>query len=313
MYNEAESLPSFHKDLLLPAVKEAANSSYEIIYINDGSRDATLELLSSIAQKNKRVKVINLSRNFGKEIAVTAGISAASGEATIILDGDGQHPPELIKKFLNKWREGAQVVIGVRASNQNEGMLKKWGSKLFYRLFNMTSGNEIVPRSTDFRLIDKNVRIEFTRFSERNRITRGLIDWLGFKREYITFDAAERMAGQASYDTSKLIKLALNSFVSLSLRPLFIFGWIGVLITLLSLLVGLAIFIEQFLMGDPLGLDFTGSALLGVFISFLIGLVLTSQGIIAVYLSHVHGQTQDRPLFVVDMKHSSNMGSDEIS
>jgi len=306
MYNEQEVLNRFH-NLLLPEVKKASNDSYEIIYINDGSEDATLDLLSKIALKNKKIKVINLSRNFGKEIAVTAGISLSTGDAVMIMDGDGQHPPELISEFLTKWRNGAQVVIGVRSSNQKEGLMKKLGSKIFYRLFNATSGSEIVPRSTDFRLIDKDVRTEFLRFTERNRITRGLIDWLGFKRDYIIFESPARIAGKASYRTSQLVKLAMNSFVSLSLRPLYFFGWTGVAITVLALFSGIFILVEQFIIGDPLSLKFTGSALLGIFISFLVGLVLVSEGMIAVYLSHVHGQTQDRPLFVIDYKNSTNL------
>jgi glycosyltransferase involved in cell wall biosynthesis len=310
MYNEEEVLRDFHK-ILLPEVKRASGNSFEIIYVNDGSKDATLDILSEIATTDKKVRVINLSRNFGKEIATTAGISVATGDATLLMDGDGQHPPIRIEDFIMEWQKGAQVVIGVRSSNHKEGTVKKWGSKIFYRIFNATSGSEIIPRSTDFRLIDKVVRNEFLKFTERQRITRGLIDWLGFKRAYITFDAPARMAGEASYKTSQLIKLAMNSFVSLSLTPLFFFGWIGVFITTISLFIGLFIFVEQLVFADPLQLNITGSALLGIFTSFLIGLVLTSQGIIAVYLSHVHGQSQARPLFVIDPVNSIGLNSDE--
>lgn len=303
MYNESEGAELFHNNLL-SAVKKATKNSFEIIYINDGSQDDTLDILTKIAKNNKAVKVVNLSRNFGKEIATTAGISVAKGDATIIMDGDGQHPPMLIGDFLMNWQNGAQVVVGVRSSNHKEGFAKKWGSKLFYKLFNSASGAELIPRSTDFRLIDKSVRIEFLRFTERNRITRGLIDWLGFQREYITFDAPARIAGRASYKTSQLVKLAMNSFISLSLKPLFFFGWVGAIITILSLLMGIFIIIERLILGDPMRLNFTGSAILGVFISFLIGLVLISQSIMATYLSHVHTQAQNRPMFVIDTAHS---------
>lgn len=311
MYNESEGVDLFHYKILLPELKKAAKNSFEIIYVNDGSKDNTLELLTKIAKSDTSVRVVNLSRNFGKEIATTAGISVASGKATIIMDGDGQHPPAHIGEFLEKWRNGAQVVVGIRTSNQKEGLVKKWGSKIFYKLFNSISGSEIVPRSTDYRLIDRIVRNEFLRFSERQRITRGLIDWLGFKRDYVEFHAPARIAGEASYKTSQLVRLALNSFVSLSLKPLFIFGWSGVAITSLSLIAGITIFVEQILLGDPLTLNITGSALLGIFISFLVGIVLISQGVMAIYLSHVHGQTQDRPLFVIDTTTSVNVGSNE--
>jgi glycosyltransferase involved in cell wall biosynthesis len=306
-YNESEVINSFYDQLLLPVLKKNNITDYELLFVNDGSRDDTLKKLQAISNKNSKVKIVNLSKNFGKEIAVTAGIHNAKGDAIIIMDSDGQHPPSLIPEFIKKWNEGAQVVVGVRNSNQKEGVIKKWGSKVFYRLFNATSGAEIVPRSTDFRLIDRVVANEFLKFTERQRITRGLIDWLGFKRTYIEFDSPARMAGEASYKTSQLFKLAMNSFTSLSLKPLFFFGWIGVMITGFSLIIGIFIFIEQFMLGDPLSLNFTGSALLGIFISFLIGIVLTSQGMIAVYLSHVHSQSQGRPLFVIDERESRNI------
>jgi len=308
VYNESEGIKLFHDDLF-EKTKKATDNSFEIIYVNDGSRDDTLDKLKKIAKKNDFIKVVNLSRNFGKEIATTAGINYSKGEATIIMDGDGQHPPSLINEFLKKWQHGAQIVIGVRSSNQKEGIIKKWGSRIFYKIFNSTSGTEIVPRSTDFRLIDSDVRKEFLRFTERNRITRGLIDWLGFKRDYITFDAPARIAGEASYKTSQLIKLAMNSFISLSLKPLFFFGWVGVIITTLSLILGTFIIIEQLILGDPMELNFTGSAMLGIFMSFMIGLVLISQSIMAIYLSHVHTQTQNRPIFIIDKAHSIGINS----
>lgn len=306
MYNESAGAELFHADLF-DAAKKASKNSFEIIYINDGSTDNTLEILGNLAEKEGAVKVVNLSRNFGKEIATTAGISVAQGQATIIMDGDGQHPPALIGEFISKWRNGAQVVVGVRGTNTNEGIIKKWGSKVFYKLFNSTSGSKIVPRSTDFRLIDAVVRVEFLRFTERHRITRGLIDWLGFKRDYITFDAPARLAGEASYKTSQLVKLAVHSFTSLSLKPLFFFGWVGVVITCLSFLMGVFIIFEHFIFNDALNLGFSGSFMLGVFMSLMAGLILISQAMLAAYLSHVHVQTQDRPLFIIDRTHSVNL------
>lgn len=304
MYNESEGSETFHHDVLLPVLEKATKGSYEIIYVNDGSKDSTLDKLTAIAKGNSKIKIVNLSRNFGKEIAITAGVSASTGESTLIMDGDGQHPPALIPRFIEKWQNGAQVVIGIRNSNQKEGNIKKWGSKVFYRISSSVSDNEVIPRSTDFRLIDKVVRDEFLLFTERHRITRGLIDWLGFKREYIVFDSPARIAGEASYKTSQLFKLAMNSFVSLSLKPLFFFGWIGAAITLLSFLLGVFIIVEQFTIGDPLGLGFTGAALLGIFVTFLVGIVLMSQAVMAIYISHIHTQAQNRPLFIVDKKTS---------
>jgi dolichol-phosphate mannosyltransferase len=256
---------------------------------------------------HSNIIVVNLSKNFGKEIATTAGIYYARSKATLIMDGDGQHPPALINEFINKWKAGAQVIIGVRESNTNEGFIKKYGSKIFYRILNSISDAKIIPSSTDFRLIDESVRQEFIRFTERNRITRGLIDWLGFKRDYVYFIAPERIAGEASYKTSKLIKLAMNSFISLSLKPLFISGYIGMILVPLSLIAGIFIFVEQILLGDPMDLNITGSAMLGILIIFLVGLLLISQWFMAIYLSHVHAQTQGRPLFIIDKANSINI------
>lgn len=307
LYNESHGIEHFHNDLLLPELKKATQNSYEVVYVNDGSTDDTLRIIQHIAEINKKVKVVNLSRNFGKEIATTVGIKMSIGQATIIIDGDGQHPASLIPVFIKKWRDGAQIVVGIRKTNQKEGYIKKYGSKLFYRLLNSISGLQMVPRSTDYRLIDSGVREEFNRFTERNRITRGLIDWLGFERDYIEFDAPARIAGEASYSNRELAALALNSFISLSLKPLLLIAWLGAAVTTLSFIAGLFVIIEQIVLADPLSLSITGTAMLGILIMFLVGLILISQGVVALYLSHVHSQTQGHPLYVIDTRHSVNI------
>lgn len=306
-YNEQAGIAKFHQEILWPALQSSQASKWEIIYVNDGSSDQTADELAKLAANSPSIKVVNLARNFGKEIAVTAGISQSTGDAVIIMDADGQHPPAIIDQFIDKWRSGAQVVVGVRNSNTDEGFVKNLGSKLFYRLLNTLSDSHTVPRSTDYRLIDAEVRDEFLRFTERNRITRGLIDWLGYTRDYVHFDSPARLAGEATYTVSKLTKLAINSFTTLSLRPLFIFSYIGLFITVVSLIAGLSILIEQFILGDPLGLNFTGSAMLGILISFLIGIVLMAQGMMSIYMSHIYSQAQNRPLFVIDRAKSINI------
>lgn len=308
-YNETEGITTFHETLLAPSLK-GIEIDHEIIYVNDGSKDDTLKKLTALAKKDKHVRIIDLSRNFGKEIATTAGIHESKGDAVILLDADGQHPPALIKDFVDLWQKGAQVVVGVRASNQKEGAIKKWGSKLFYRILNANSDIPMVPRSTDFRLIDREVCDQFITFTERNRITRGLIDWLGYSREYITFDAPARLAGEASYSFHKLVKLALNSIISLSLKPLFAFGWIGFGIIILSVLAGVFILIEQFIMSDPLQLHFSGAAILSIFIAFLVGIILVSQAVLSVYVSHIYAQTQERPLFVINRRSSHKLNDE---
>jgi len=301
-FNEQDNVNAFHKGLALVLDKDKSNA-YELVYVNDGSSDNTLPLLKKLAAKDKRVRLLSLSRNFGKEIATTAGIQSAKGAALIIIDGDGQHPPKLIPEFIKRWHKGAQVVVGVRRSNANEGFAKKFGSWLFYRLFNKLSGLYLVPNSTDYRLIDKAVQAEFTKLTERNRSTRGLIDWLGFRREFVEFDAGPRMAGEAGYSLSKLMSLALNSFVSLSLKPLYFSFYIGLVILPLSILLA-GFSVTEMLIGDPLHLRITGSAYLIMLTLFLVGLVLVAQGITALYLSHIHTETQNRPLYVIDKQNS---------
>lgn len=306
VFNEEAGIQAFHDSLLLPELIQLG-LEFEIVYVNDGSRDNTLEIIKRIAKSDPRVRVVALSRNFGKEIATTAGIHTARGEATVIMDGDGQHPPAMLPEFVEKWQNGAQVVVGIRTKNEKEGLVKRWGSKVFYALFNATSGATLVPRSTDFRLIDSEVREAFVEFPERQRIARALIDWLGFDREYIEFHSPERLAGEATYSVKQLTRLAINSYISLSFQPLYFFGWVGAAITLLSFLLGTFVFIEQFTMGDPLGLNYTGAALLGVFVAFMVGIVLISQAMIAAYMAHIHEQTQGRPLFVVNHRSSVNL------
>jgi len=302
-YNEQSNVEHFYR--ILKNSLKSLDLDHRIIYVNDGSKDRTLEFLHAIAKHDKKVTVISLSRNFGKEIATSVGIVHSNSDAILMVDGDGQHPVELIPNFIEKWRTGSQVVVGVRESNQKEGLIKKYGSKVFYILFKLITGKSLVAGSTDFRLIDKVVGQEFARLTERNRITRGLIDWLGFKTDTIPFQANARMAGEASYSFRKLFELALNSFVSLSAKPLYFAFYIGMLVLPLSVLAGIIVVLEM-LVGDPLGWNARASAYLIIFAIALIGLILISQGITALYLSHIYTEAQNRPLYIIDEKQSRN-------
>ena len=242
---------------------------------------------------------LSLSRNFGKESATTAGLGVAKGDAVVVMDADGQHPIELVKTFIELWHAGNDVVIGVRTSNKNEGVVKKYGSKLFYATLKFIGGKEVVAGTTDFRLIDQTVVAEFNKFTERNRVTRNLVDWLGYKRVEVPFEAAERHAGTAAYSFRKLFKLAINGIVSHSTRPLKLIALLGLIISTLSAGLGIVLTIDKYGFGDPLGLSVTGSALLALFVSFLVGIVLVCQGLLALYLESVYYETQNRPLYVI--------------
>jgi len=304
VYNESRGITGFHEALM--AVLEKLDESCEVIYCNDGSTDNSRELLTEFCETDKRIKLLSLTRNFGKEIATTAGIHAATGEAIITLDGDGQHPVELIPEFLAKWRKGDKVVIGVRTANQSEGLVKRIGSKLFYRAFNQFTGLKLIPGSSDFRLIDRVVQQEFGRMTERNRMTRVLIDWTGYQREFIYFQAKARTTGTAPYSFQKLFRLAIDSIISHSTSPLYVSAYIGGIVLPLSVLLGLVMFVNL-LLNDPMHLHATGSAYLMVFVLFLVGILLVSQGIIGLYLSHIHTETQNRPLYLVDTANSKGL------
>jgi len=307
VYNEEEDIRGFLEKKLLPVVEKIKGYKKEIILVNDGSLDNTLKILQEFAEKIKFIRVVALSRNFGKEAALSAGIKYASGDAIITMDADGQQPPKKIPDFIKKWENGAEIVTGVRDHYTKHGLIPKLGSKLFYRLLRMMGNKATVPGSTDYRLIDRTVADEFNKLSEHNRITRGLIDWLGFKQEYIYYVYGVRMAGKPSYKFKKLFNLAIDSFVSMSTTPLVIFGYIGMIITIFSFILGLFIIIQQYILGDPLGLAWNGAVQLSVFVTFLVGLVLVSQAITALYISHIHAESQGRPLYIIDKKESKNI------
>lgn len=306
-YNEGAGIAAFHRALMDVVERDPHHYGHEIVFVNDGSTDNTLELLTSIAEKDDAVRVVSLSRNFGKEIALAAGIEAATGDAIITLDADGQFPVELIPEFITHWRDnGADVVVGIRTSNQKEGLVKRFGSKLFYRIVNALPDVRLVPGSTDFRLIDKSVQQDFVRLSERNRITRGLIDWLGYDQQYVHFQANARAQGESPQSFAKLFRLSIDSFISLSKFPLYFAAYLGAFLMPLSALLLISMIIDH-AVGDPLNLRATGSAYIIVGLVGLIGILLASQGILGLYLSHIHAESQGRPLYIVNKKRSINL------
>ena len=307
IHNESEGIKDFLDKKLLPAVNEIKGYGTEVIFVDDGSTDKSLEILQSYAEKRASIKVVALSRNFGKEAALSAGLQAAKGDAALTIDADGQQPPDLIPEFIKKWNEGSEVVTGVRDHYTKHGFIAKTGSKIFYKLLRKMGNEYTVPGSTDYRLIDRVVIDEYNKLTEHNRITRGLIDWLGFKQTNIYYTYGSRMAGKTSYNFSKLFHLALDSFVSMSTTPLMILGYLGVFIMLGSFLLGIFCIIDQYILGDPLQLYWDGAVQMTIFITFLVGIILVAQAITALYISHIHAETQGRPLYIIDKKSSRNL------
>lgn len=301
LYNEAGGVAEFHHALERQLAK-LDSYRFEIIYCNDGSTDHTLQQLREIAADSHQVRVVSLSRNFGKEMATTAGLAQAHGQAVVTIDADGQHPVELIEKLVAGWEKGQLVVIGLR-TNQETNFMKRLSSRWFYRLFNRFTGISLVPGATDFRLIDQAVKADFLRLTEHNRINRGLIDWLGYERTYVPFEIKARAHGVPGYSFKKLIKLAVDSVISLSTSPLYVTAYVGAAVLPLAVLLGVAM-VGDAVLGDPMQWHATGGAYVMVLVLFLIGLLLMSQGIIGLYLSHIHSETQNRPLYIVDTQAS---------
>lgn len=301
VYNEEKNISLIYDKIMNIAVG-GGDYKYELIFIDDGSADNSIEELKKLASKDDKVKYLQFSRNFGKEIATSAGINNAKGDAAIMLDADLQHPPRLIPEFIEKWEKGAEVVVGIRNNKKKEKISKRIASFFFYKIINLISGTEVIPQATDYRLLDRAVIDEFNRFTERGRITRGLIDWLGFNRDYVYFNANKRANGEAKYSVLKLIKLSLSSVISLSLFPLKFAGYLGAVIVLLSGTLGLFIFIEKYILNDPWNMSFSGPAILAVIILFLVGIILACLGLMALYIGSIHTEITNKPLYVIRNK-----------
>lgn len=295
-YNEAPNLLPLYQEL--KAVTAALPYDFELIFVDDGSRDNTADVLLQLSEQDARINFIQLARNFGKEAAVTAGLHASKGDAAIIIDADMQMPPRLMGDFLKKWEAGAEVVVGV-FSSRSMSLLRATGAKIFYRIMQSIAHTKITPHATDFRLLDRQVLDAFNGLSERNRNTRGLIDWLGFRRDYVYFEQAPRLHGSPTYSFSKLVALAINSFTAYSLLPLKLAGYLGAFILAISIPTGIFLYIERFLLGDPFGWGVSGTFFLAIMILALIGLVLACLGLMSLYIAHIHAEAVDRPLYIV--------------
>ncbi|MDX2776444.1 glycosyltransferase family 2 protein [Streptomyces caniscabiei] len=297
IYNEAPNVTPLYKTLT--SIIRSLPHQFELIFVDDGSSDDSVKKLRQVARKDKRAKVIELARNFGKEIAVTAGLHKAKGDAAIIMDADLQHPPELLPQFVNEWEKGADVVVGVKKYSKDESWFKKVSSSGFYAILGKVTSATITPHASDFRLINRKVIDTFKTFTERNRITRGLIDWAGFDRRYIYFEAPPRLHGEAGYSYRKLFGLAMNSFTAYSMLPLKVASWLGWIILVVSSALGAFVMVEKYILGDPMQLEVRGTALLAILLLFLIGVVLICLGFVALYIARIHEEVINRPLYIV--------------
>jgi glycosyltransferase involved in cell wall biosynthesis len=296
VYNEAEGVYRFH--IRLSQVIKKTRHKYEIIYVNDGSNDNSFKELTRIRSQDTKVKLINLSRNFGKEAALTAGIKHAKGELVITIDSDGQHPPELIPEFIKK-ALNFDMVVGVRSRYEEEGLKKKALSRLYYWVARKAGVQSLRKNGTDFRIFNKVVADSFLEMTERSRMVRGMFDWIGFEVAEIEFTAPDRIAGEAQYSFKKLAKLAIDGITGEGILPLYFSLITSVFIVLSS--SGLLIFliIEDLLLRDVLSINPSGSAYLIIVALLLIGIVILFQGISSLFIARIHNETLARPLYVI--------------
>jgi dolichol-phosphate mannosyltransferase len=303
VYCESQSLKALHERLqrvvgLLPEY------SWEYIFVNDGSTDNSFDVIGEICNIDPTVKAIDLSRNFGKEIALTAGVlEALNSDAVICIDADLQHPPELIPQLISFWKSGVDVVITVRTESKNQSLIRKAGSAIYYLLMSRLSDLQMVAKTTDFGLYDAKVIQSFSRITERRRIFRGIIDWMGFRRAFVEFTADERHSGEAKYSFTKLWGLAVNSITSFSLWPLRIAGYLGIIITSISALILIWMLIDRML-GSKLA--FTSLAIVVMANTFLMGIVLIAIGLVALYIGNIHTEVINRPLYIIRERLSKN-------
>jgi len=301
IYNEEENIPVLMAEFR-KVFSALPNYRVEFIFVNDGSTDNSGTIIQNLAANDSVVKYLELSRNFGKETATTAGFNFATGDAVFMIDADLQHPPRLIPEFLKKWEDGAEVVIGIKTGNKGHNLIERLCSYSFYKTVNAIADIKIIPHASDFRLLDKKVVAEFNRFTEKTRMTRALINWLGFKRDFVYFEAEKRMAGRPKYSFLKLTRLAISSFVSLSILPLKLAGYLGCFTIFSSGLFGLYILLGKYLFHTPFASSFTGTAQLAILIIFLVGIILSCLGLIALYVANIHNEVTNRPLYVIRSK-----------
>jgi len=294
VFNEVEVIESFYQRVR-KVMDSVDSTAYELIVVDDGSTDGSYEKMIALAEGVANVKVIKFSRNFGHQIAITAGFDHAKGDAVVVIDADLQDPPEVIKTFIGKWQEGYDVVYGVRAQRGGESRLKLLTAHLFYRLLKILTKIEIPADVGDFRLMSRRVVDTFKELKEKDRFVRGLVSWIGFKQIGVSYVREPRHAGVTKYPFRKMLKFALDGITSFSTVPLKLATWLGYGASFLAFLYACSVFVQK-----ALGITVQGWATVMVAMLFLGGVQLISIGIIGEYLGRIFNEVKQRPLYVID-------------
>ena len=293
VFNEAKHIPALLARLT--PVLERVAASHEIIFVDDGSRDDTMATLRAANAADARVTAVSFSRNFGKEIAIAAGLDNAEGAAVVIMDADLQHPPEVIEAFIAKWREGYLNVYGQRTDRDTDSRLRRIFTKRFYRLFAALGETALPEGAGDFRLLDRRAVLALRAMPERARFSKGLYAWIGFKSVGVPFEVAERAAGESKFSYRKLTRFALDGLMSFSTMPLMVWTYIGTAVSFFALLMAM-----RFLLVTVIyGVDVPGFASLIVSVMFLGGIQLLSLGVLGEYVGRIFAEVKRRPLYLV--------------
>ena len=300
VFNEEEVLATFHQRLT--ATLNELPVCHEVVYVNDGSSDATATSLEHIYAQSHSVSVIELSRNFGKEAAMTAGLEHACGDAVVVIDADLQDPPELIIEMLTEWNNGFDVVYAKRSGREGESWLKKITASAFYRLINASSDTHLPPDVGDFRLLSRRAVNALSSMPERNRYMKGMFAWIGFPQKAIEYKRQPRHAGKSQWSYFQLWKFAIDGFTSFSSAPIKIATYFGATAAALSLIYAAYVILETVLLGNPVA----GYPSLLVAIFFFGGIQLLFMGILGTYLARTYEETKSRPLYVVKASLISN-------
>lgn len=296
-YNEQDNVAELYKQLKAQ-LKTVKNVDYELIFVDDGSSDKTYTNCLKLQKKDNSVKIVQLKRNFGHEIAMTAGMDYAKGDAVIFMDADLQHPPFYIPQMIELWQQGKEIVLTKRVDNKDTSALYKFCAKSFYFVLNMLSDRKILESAPDFRLLDRKY-VDFLKgFNEQDRLFRGLLSWImpNDNVAMIDFVAPERFSGESKYNFIKSLRLAVNSIVQFSVMPLRLATYIGLLGAVFALLLGFYVFVEHFFLHNPT----PGYATIMVTVVFLGAVQLICLGIIGEYIGKIHMEVKKRPLYVAD-------------
>ena len=294
VYNEAEVLPLLFERL--DALLDQMDAPAEVVLVDDGSHDASPMLLQSKARADGRYRIVSLSRNFGHQIAITAGIDHARGKAVIVMDADLQDPPEVVHQMIAQWQAGFAVVSARREKREGESLFKRWTAHVFYRVLRRMTSVDIEQDVGDFKLLDRKVVDAFRNMREQDRFVRGMINWLGFKQTSVGFVRAERAAGRTKYPLLKMMRLATNGIIGFSDMPLRIALWFGALVSALAIFYGLWVTVSWFFSSRVV----EGWTSTVVILSFLGGVNLMMLGVVGLYVGRIYEQVKNRPLYVVD-------------